>query len=83
MVRQRFEDAGVTYPAEIIDARREAAIYLLPRWIGDSAVRWWETKSSPLQLTLFEHDDLRLADERSAARRQITRKLTHGRCLAH
>ncbi|MEO3855792.1 YqcI/YcgG family protein [Acrocarpospora sp. B8E8] len=40
-IRRQFASAGLDYPSEIIDQRVEAAIYLLPRWRGDSEVRWW------------------------------------------
>ncbi|MGC4956750.1 YqcI/YcgG family protein [Actinomadura citrea] len=40
-IRRRFAEAGLTYPAEVIDQRVEAAIYLLPRWDGDTDAQWW------------------------------------------
>jgi hypothetical protein len=40
-VRKQFADAGLSYPAGPKDARIEAPLYLLPRWEGDEAVRWW------------------------------------------
>lgn len=41
-IRKLFAAAGRGYPAEPKDARVEAPLYLLPRWEGDSEVRWWE-----------------------------------------
>jgi YqcI/YcgG family len=42
-IRHRFISAGVLYPSEIIAARREARIYLLPISAGSEPVRWWES----------------------------------------
>lgn len=44
-VRRRFEEASRAYPHEAKDARVEPPLYLLPRWDGDVAVRWWETQA--------------------------------------
>lgn len=41
-IREKFTDAGITYPKESIEGRIEARIYLLPRWRGDTEVAWWE-----------------------------------------
>ncbi len=35
-IREKFERAGFTYPHSVIDARIEAAIYLLPRFEGET-----------------------------------------------
>ena len=41
-VRRRFAQQGISYPSDVIDARIEASIYLLPRWDGDLCAIWWE-----------------------------------------
>jgi NTP pyrophosphatase (non-canonical NTP hydrolase) len=41
-IRQQFAAAGQPYQGDLQDHRIEAPLYLLPRWDGDSAVRWWE-----------------------------------------
>lgn len=40
-IRAGFRNAGLCYPAELIDQRLEARLYLLPRWPGDTHCEWW------------------------------------------
>lgn len=46
-VRRRFAEAGISYPADVIDTRIEASIYLLPRWDGDRCAVWWQDVKRP------------------------------------
>jgi NTP pyrophosphatase (non-canonical NTP hydrolase) len=50
-IRGRFQAGGFWYPADIIDERIEARIYLMPRSDRDEDSRWWE--DPPGQATLF------------------------------
>jgi energy-coupling factor transporter ATP-binding protein EcfA2 len=45
-VRSQFLDKNIFYPSAVIDARNEAAIYLLPRWDGDDSTIWWSNNSA-------------------------------------
>jgi len=55
-VRDRFAEAGFSYPSELIDQRLEAALYVLPARPADPIVQWWSSDSG--QYSLFAiHDE--------------------------
>ncbi len=49
-IRETFERSAFWYPAEVIDRRIEAAIYLLPRFPEDGDAVWWQEANPQLQL---------------------------------
>jgi len=51
-IRDAFTQSAFWYPANVIDERVEAAIYLLPRFPDDYDVVWWQ-ETNP-QLHLFD-----------------------------
>jgi NTP pyrophosphatase (non-canonical NTP hydrolase) len=50
LIRDSFTHSGFWYPADVIDERIEAAIYLLPRFSDDRDVLWWQEPDHQLKL---------------------------------